>query len=148
MVQERGGKKIIAEGGHTAPAGQFKGDESFFKCFDMGGNVREWVNDWYQEDYYKVGPKKSPLGPTEEEATLIDGKPSRVARQPELSALIEPFSQHASEPRQHRVPLREDSYTLILYPFTLYAPEGRVETFFEKCHHRQQTYWSYRRCMI
>ena len=74
------GKKIIAEGGHTAGAGQFKGDESFFKCFDMGGNVREWVNDWYQEDYYKVGPKKNPPGPTEEEATVIDGKPYRVAR--------------------------------------------------------------------
>ena len=46
----------------------------------MSGNVREWVSDWYRADYYKVGPKKDPPGPAEHEATLIEGKPCRVAR--------------------------------------------------------------------
>ncbi len=30
----------------------------------MGGNVREWVGDWYIESYYASSPKENPLGPT------------------------------------------------------------------------------------
>ncbi|MEW6358722.1 MAG: SUMF1/EgtB/PvdO family nonheme iron enzyme [Planctomycetota bacterium] len=74
------GKKAIAEVSRTAAVGQFKGDESSFKCFDFGGNIREWVNDCYGEDYYKVGPKKNPPGPTEAEATPPGGNLRRVAR--------------------------------------------------------------------
>lgn len=29
----------------------------------MVGNVWEWVNDWWQEDYYSVSPSNNPLGP-------------------------------------------------------------------------------------
>jgi formylglycine-generating enzyme required for sulfatase activity len=32
--------------------------------YDMHGNLFEWTEDWFGEDYYKVGPKKDPKGPT------------------------------------------------------------------------------------
>jgi formylglycine-generating enzyme required for sulfatase activity len=31
---------------------------------DMAGNVLEFVNDWYQYDYYSVSPVDNPQGPT------------------------------------------------------------------------------------
>lgn len=32
----------------TAPVGSYKGDRSYYGVYDMGGNVTEWVNDWYE----------------------------------------------------------------------------------------------------
>ncbi|MCX5811629.1 MAG: SUMF1/EgtB/PvdO family nonheme iron enzyme [Proteobacteria bacterium] len=48
-------------GYRTQPVGQMK--PNGLGLYDMTGNVWEWVNDWYDADYYKTIKKNNPEGP-------------------------------------------------------------------------------------
>jgi formylglycine-generating enzyme required for sulfatase activity len=41
--------------------------------YDMYGNVAEWCNDVYSENYYKTSPSKDPRGPDEGEIKVLRG---------------------------------------------------------------------------
>ena len=50
-----------------------------FGLYDMQGNVWEFVNDWYGQNYYSASPYDNPQGPTSG-FIMPDGKPYRGMR--------------------------------------------------------------------
>ena len=49
---------------YTAPVGSYPDGISPYGCYDMAGDVCEWCNDWYDEDYYSQSPDYNPQGPS------------------------------------------------------------------------------------
>ncbi len=47
----------------TAPVGSYPDGASWCGAQDMAGNVAEWVQDWYQWDYYRLSSSQNPTGP-------------------------------------------------------------------------------------
>ena len=52
-----------------------------FGLYDMLGNVCEWVNDWWDQNYYQISPMQDPPGPTSGRGHVVrDGSWSLTPR--------------------------------------------------------------------
>jgi sulfatase modifying factor 1 len=58
---------------NTAPVGSYPGGVSWVGAYDLSGNVWEWVNDWYDSDYYASLPASNPQGPESGEYRVLRG---------------------------------------------------------------------------
>jgi serine/threonine-protein kinase len=59
--------------GDTSQVGSYPAGASPYAALDMAGNVYEWVNDWWQLDYYANSPYSNPPGPASGESKVLRG---------------------------------------------------------------------------
>ena len=58
-------------GGQTHAVGEKR--PNGFGLYDVLGNVSEWVNDWYDGNYYQNSPSQDPTGPTTGTVRVLRG---------------------------------------------------------------------------
>jgi formylglycine-generating enzyme len=60
-TKSRKGPPEAAGSGKVVAVGSFP--PNGYGLYDIGGNVSEWLNDWYYDNYYPFMPKRNPRGP-------------------------------------------------------------------------------------
>jgi formylglycine-generating enzyme required for sulfatase activity len=59
--------------GDTSQVGDYPTGQGPYGAMDMSGNVLEWVNDWFDADYYGVSPYGNPPGPASGSSKVLRG---------------------------------------------------------------------------
>ncbi len=57
----------------TSPIGSFAAGRSPVGAYDMGGNVWEWIADWFDPDYYSGPLRNNPQGPADGVSKVLRG---------------------------------------------------------------------------
>ena len=90
----------------TSPVGSYEGGRSPYGLYDMAGNVSEWVNDWYDPDYYEkmvgeisVNPQGSEDGMVRWDGALGPTKVIRGGSFADRADLTRSFSRNKDFPR-------------------------------------------------
>lgn len=55
------------------PVRSFEQGKSPYGLYQMAGNVYEWVQDWYQSNYYELSPERNPQGPEQGQFKVLRG---------------------------------------------------------------------------
>ena len=55
------------------PVGSYPEGVGPYGAFDLAGNVAEWVQDWYDGEYYRESPEKNPPGPRNGRYKMVRG---------------------------------------------------------------------------
>ncbi len=80
-------------GGHTSPVNAYPNGKSSYGLLDMAGNVYEWVNDFYDPNYYASAPSSNPTGPSTGNDRMIRGSSFETDLTQILSAIRHPSPQ-------------------------------------------------------
>ena len=72
-LEIKNNERLMQNGGPTVRVKAYASGASPFGVVHMAGNVREWVADLYEEDYYPTAPVINPQGPDEGELAVIRG---------------------------------------------------------------------------
>jgi eukaryotic-like serine/threonine-protein kinase len=69
------GANILENDGYSmaAPVGSYPAGASPYGAYDMAGNVREFVFDYHENDYYQEAPYENPIGPKEGDSHPLRG---------------------------------------------------------------------------
>ena len=57
----------------TTSVDKYPSGASPYGVMDMTGNICEWVNDWYYDNYYSISPENNPQGPDDGKNRVIRG---------------------------------------------------------------------------
>jgi hypothetical protein len=72
--------------GKTTEVNEYELGVSYYGAWDMSGNAREWVADWYSPTYNVDNPVADPLGPEFGEKRSVRGSSYQDSADPSLSA--------------------------------------------------------------
>lgn len=66
---------LSCSNGDTTETGYYELGVTTMGIYDMSGNVAEWVNDYYSDEYYKILPSNAldPQGPSNGESRVVRG---------------------------------------------------------------------------
>ena len=101
--------------GRTHPVGEKK--PNGFGLYDTLGNVWEWVQDWYGEDYYSHSPESDPKGPGSGEYRVSRGGSWRGVARGLCARLLSLLPQAYCSEHRGRVPLCTRNGRLMSFSF-------------------------------